>query len=83
MTSRPSHLTVRLTLAWFLLSTALLVAPIYTWLGNSIEPRVFGQPWSLVWVLGVIAINTLVLAVAYHRRWVDDAETDDAEVNAP
>lgn len=71
-----SRLATRLTLAWFVVSTALLVAPIYTWLGNAVEPRVLGQPWSLVWVLGVIAANTCVLAIAYRRRWIDDAEAD-------
>ncbi len=55
----------RLAIAYFVVSTVVLVAPVYTWLGNSIEPRVFGLPWSLVYVLGVIAANLGVLTWMY------------------
>jgi hypothetical protein len=64
----------RWALVYFVGSTALLVAPLYTVLGNHIEPRVLGQPWSLVWVLGVITANTLVLALLHAKRWIDHDE---------
>ena len=57
----------RLAIAYFIVSTGALVAPIYTSLGNHIEPRVFGLPWSLVYVLGVIAANFAVLLWMYRR----------------
>ena len=41
--------------------------------GDHVEPRVFGLPWSLVWVLGVIVINTAVLGALYLARAVDSA----------
>jgi len=66
-----------LAVAWFVLSTAALVWPVYPWLGNHIEPRVLGLPWSLVWVLLVIAANFAVLLLLYRLRVVDDRELDD------
>jgi len=57
----------RLAIAYFVVSTAALVAPVYTTLGNRIEPRVFGLPWSLVYVLGVIAANFAVLLWMYRK----------------
>lgn len=57
----------RLAIAYFIVSTAALVAPVYPALGNHIEPRVFGLPWSLVYVLGVIAANFAVLLWMYRR----------------
>lgn len=66
----------RAALVWFAVSAAMLVAPIYTWLGNSIEPRVLGLPWSLVWVLGMVCVNSIVLAVLYAGRYVDHAELE-------
>ena len=57
----------RLAMAYFLASTVLLTAPVFTWLGNSIEPRVMGLPWSLTYVLGVIAANFIVLLVLYRK----------------
>jgi hypothetical protein len=62
---------------WFVLSTVALVAPVYTALGNHIEPRVLGLPWSLVYVLLVVVVNTLVLAWLYVGRRVDHAEHDE------
>jgi hypothetical protein len=67
----------RTALVWFAISTALLVAPLYTWLGNTIEPRVLGLPWSLVYVLGIVLVNSCVLAVLYVGRWIDHAELDE------
>jgi hypothetical protein len=72
----------RLAVAWFLLSTAALVWPIYPWLGNHVHPRVLGLPWSLVYVLLVIALNFAALLLLYHRRVVDDRELDDDEPGA-
>jgi len=66
----------RAALVWFALSTALLVAPLYTWLGNSIEPRVLGLPWSLAYVLGIVLVNSCVLAMLYVGRWIDHAELE-------
>jgi hypothetical protein len=62
---------------WFSLSAALLVWPLYPWLGNHVHPRVFGLPWSLVYVLLVIASNFAALLVLYRLRVVDDREADD------
>lgn len=59
---------------WFLVSTALLVWPVYPWLGNHVHPRVLGLPWSLVWVLLVIAANFVALLLLYRLRVVDDRE---------
>jgi hypothetical protein len=67
---------------WFVFSTALLVWPIYPWVGNHVHPRVLGLPWSLVWVLLVIATNAVVLNVLYRRRLVDDRELDEPEPEA-
>jgi hypothetical protein len=57
----------RLAIAYFMVSTGVLVAPVYTVLGNRIEPRVFGLPWSLVYVLCVIAANFAVLVWMYRK----------------
>lgn len=62
-----------------MLSTLALVWPVYPWLGNHIEPRVLGLPWSLVYVLLVIAANFAALALLYVFRVVDDRETEDPE----
>ena len=64
----------RLAVLWFVFSTALLVWPLYPWLGNHVHPRVFGLPWSLVYVLIVIAANAVVLNVLYVLRLVDHEE---------
>lgn len=61
----------RAALGYFALSALALVAPVYTTLGNHIEPRVLGLPWSLVYVLAVVLANAAVLAVLYVGRWVD------------
>jgi len=64
---------------FFVATTALLVWPLYPWLGNAIEPRVFGLPWSLVYVLLVITVNAVVLTALYVARVIDaeDAEGGD------
>ena len=67
----------RVAVGWFVLSTVFLVAPVYTAIGNAIEPRVLGLPWSLVYVLLVVVANTAVLAGLYGGRQVDSAEHDE------
>lgn len=57
----------RVAIAYFVVSTVALVAPVYTAVGNHIEPRVLGLPWSLVYVLGVIAANFAVLLWMYRK----------------
>jgi hypothetical protein len=69
----------RLAVLWFLLSTALLVWPVYPWLGNHVHPRVLGLPWSLVFVLLVITANFAALLLLYRFRVVDDREASDEE----
>lgn len=64
----------RLSPLFFVGTTAALVWPLYPLLGDRVEPRVFGLPWSLVWVLGVIVVNTAVLVALYVARAVDAAE---------
>ena len=66
----------RLAVAYFAVSTLVLIAPVYTAVGNRVEPRVLGLPFSLVYVLAVIAANVGVLAFLYRARWVDDDEGD-------
>ena len=70
----------RFALIYFAGATAALVWPLYPWLGNRIEPRIIlGLPWSLTWVLIVIAANFLALALLYRLRLVDDREHEDGE----
>jgi hypothetical protein len=78
-TAERSARVARVALGYFALSTVALVAPVYTALGNAIEPRVLGIPWSLAYVLGVVLLNATVLAVLYAGRWVDsdDGDGDD------
>lgn len=66
-----------LAVLWFMLSAAALVWPLYPWLGNHVHPRVLGLPWSLVYVLIVIAANFGALLLLYRLRVVDDRELDD------
>ncbi|MCA9709381.1 MAG: hypothetical protein KDK70_26300 [Myxococcales bacterium] len=66
----------RLAVLWFLLSAALLVWPIYPWLGNHVHPRILGLPWSLVYVLLVIAVNAIVLNLLHVLRVIDDREPE-------
>ncbi|MEZ4453729.1 MAG: hypothetical protein R3B09_30015 [Nannocystaceae bacterium] len=71
------RLALRLGLAYFAVATASLVWPLYPALGNAIEPRVLGLPWSLVYVLVVIVANTAALMILYGGRWIDAGEVDD------
>ncbi|PRP97568.1 hypothetical protein ENSA5_32610 [Enhygromyxa salina] len=74
MTSTRSKWGSRLAVLYFTLATAALVWPIYPWLGNRVEPRLLGLPFSLVWVLAVIGSNFAVLVVLYRLRLIDDHE---------
>lgn len=67
-------LLARVAPPFFIATTALLVWPLYPWLGNSIEPRVLGLPWSLVYVLAVIFIDAAALTALYMLRVVDADE---------
>lgn len=69
----------RIGLVYFVLATAALVWPIYPAIGNRIEPRVLGLPFSLVYVLAVIAANTAFLAVLYRLRVIDADEAPEEE----
>lgn len=75
------RLALVLGLAYFAVATALLVWPIYPALGNAIEPRLLGLPWSLTYVLAVIVGNTAVLVILYAGRWIDagEPELEDGE----
>lgn len=70
---------VRLSPLYFVASTAALVWPIYPLLGDHIEPRVFGLPWSLAYVIAIIALNTAVLIALYVSRAVDADEVEEGE----
>lgn len=58
----------------FVATTASLVWPLYPWLGDHVEPRILGLPWSLTYVLVVIAVNTLALVGLYTARVIDASE---------
>ncbi len=73
----------RLGVVYFVVATLALVWPLYGWLGNSIEPRVFGLPWSLVYVLLVIVANTLVLAALFYGRGQREDDDEDGHERAP
>ncbi|MBK8262927.1 MAG: hypothetical protein IPK80_16515 [Nannocystis sp.] len=70
------RLWTRAAIAWFLASAALLVWPLFPWLGDAIEPRVLGWPRSLVYVIAVIVANSIALALLYARRVIDDEEIE-------
>ena len=68
---------IRIAVAWFSLSTALLVWPLFGWLGNHVHPRVLGLPWSLVYVLLVVGANAVVLGLLVRFRIIDDREVEE------
>ena len=70
-------LLARVAPLFFIATTALLVWPLYPWLGNAIEPRVLGLPWSLSYVIGVILIDAAALTALYLLRVVDAEEDPD------
>jgi cytochrome bd-type quinol oxidase subunit 2 len=64
--------------AYFVAATLMLVWPLFGPLGNHVEPRVMGMPWSMTYVLVIISTNFLVLVWLYRRRIVDEpSELDD------
>lgn len=68
----------RLSAGYFVASLFALIWPVYPALGNHIEPRVLGIPWSFAYVLLVIASNFVVLTLAYRARIVEeDASGED------
>jgi hypothetical protein len=75
-----SSAATRWALLYFVIATAALVWPIYPWLGNRIEPRVMGLPFSLVWILVIITSNFCVLALLYRLRLIDDLEVEESEL---
>lgn len=79
MSSSRSSWPLWLSLLYFALSVASLVWPIYPAVANRIEPRLLGLPFSLVWILAVIASNFVVLALLYRAGVIDDME--DSEVS--
>jgi predicted PurR-regulated permease PerM len=72
-----SSWATRLALLYFALATAALVWPVSPWLGDRIEPRLWGLPFSLTWVLGIITCNFCVLLLLYRWRLIDDREIDE------
>ncbi len=59
---------VAFTCAYFALAVLALIHPVFTSLGDRIEPRFMGLPFSMVYVLGWIGLNTLVLIWMYRAR---------------
>jgi len=70
-------LLARVAPLFFVATTALLVWPLYPWLGNSVEPRVLGLPWSLAYVIGVILLDAAALTALYLLRVIDAEEDGD------
>jgi hypothetical protein len=79
VSSSPTSWATRGAVLYFVLATAALVWPVYPWLGNHIEPRVWGLPFSLIWVLGIITCNFCVLLLLYRLRLIDDREIEESE----
>lgn len=64
----------RISVAYFSFATASLVWPLFPLVGNHIEPRILGMPWSLTYTLGVVVLNAMVLIALYAARVVDARE---------
>jgi hypothetical protein len=78
-----SRRVTALAVVYFAASTVMLVAPVYTVLGNRVQPRLWGLPWSLVYVLLVVVANFAVLMALYRGRYVDHLDDDtDADADA-
>ena len=60
--------------AYFVLLTAATIWPVYPALGNTIEPRVLGLPWSIVYVLLVVLASFAGLLGLYLAGVVDEEE---------
>ena len=65
-----------IAVAYFVAVTGALIWPVYPALGNHIEPRVLGLPWSLTYVLAFILANALVLLWLYRSEpdAIDDSD---------
>ena len=72
-----SRSIARVAPLFFVATTALLVWPLYPWLGNRVEPRVLGLPWSLVYVLLVIVVNAAALTGLYVGRVIEAGDEDE------
>jgi hypothetical protein len=62
----------RIAAGYFLVATLMLVWPVYPALGNHIEPRVLGLPWSFAYVLSMVLINFGVLVLLYRARIIEE-----------
>ena len=60
-----------LLVLWVVSCLALLVWPVYARFGSSIEPFVFGLPWSLAWVVACVGL-TFLAVLAYHLSGDDE-----------
>ena len=49
---------------YFVIATLALIWPIYPFF-SGIHPRVFGMPFSLVWILVVLILSFSILASVY------------------
>lgn len=74
-----SRLVTPLALLYFALATATLIWPIYPRYFDRIEPRLLGLPFSLAWILIVIAANFVAVALLYHFRLVDEREHEEGQ----
>lgn len=72
--ARPARPTTSLAALLFVVTTAFLVWPLYPWLGDHVEPRVLGLPWSLTYVLLIVGVNTIALTALYVTRAIDADE---------
>ncbi|MGB1015880.1 MAG: hypothetical protein ACPG4T_17215 [Nannocystaceae bacterium] len=68
----------KVALSYFAAVTLALIWPIYPWLGNHVEPRVMGLPWSLFYVLAWILANTGVLVVLYRTEPPEPSDVGSA-----
>lgn len=63
-----------------MVATLMLVWPVFPVLGNHIEPRLFGLPWSMTYVLGIVVANFGVLVWSYRHRLVDESDSPSTEM---
>jgi hypothetical protein len=71
MVARRTALRNALLGLWVVVCLAALVWPVYAKLGASIEPRVLGLPWSLIWVVGCCCAS-FVAVLLYHLTGDDE-----------
>lgn len=62
------------TCIYFVIATLALIHPIFTYVGNRIEPRLMGLPFSTVYVLLWIGLNSFVLTWMYRSRLLEAEE---------